>query len=300
MTASNMSAPSDAAGSGGVVKAHAKKQPSGARHARAPPAEPPPFTVGDLRRAVPEELFVRSALKSFLHLGRDLLVVAALAALNYAVQTSPAVPLAVRWAAWPVYWYFTGVYLTGVWVIAHECGHQAFSSSKLLNDTVGLVLVSSGRSRRSGGRERRLTAPPIKRWCVARFHGGRRPPSRVKLHFVRNCRRRPRLARSTRRCWCRTTPGPSRTRTTTPTRAPWRTTRCLCQRRAATTARPRAGWRRRWRSRRWAPGWASRACCSWAGRATCSPTSQAPLSTAARTTRTSRLCRCSTRAGSRR
>lgn len=28
----------------------------------------------------------------------------------------------------------------GVWVIAHECGHQAFSSSQLVNDTVGFIL----------------------------------------------------------------------------------------------------------------------------------------------------------------
>jgi len=33
--------------------------------------------------------------------------------------------------------------MTGIWVIAHECGHQAFSSSKLLNDAVGLVLHSA-------------------------------------------------------------------------------------------------------------------------------------------------------------
>ena len=28
----------------------------------------------------------------------------------------------------------------GVWVIAHECGHQAFSPSQLVNDTVGFIL----------------------------------------------------------------------------------------------------------------------------------------------------------------
>lgn len=30
--------------------------------------------------------------------------------------------------------------MTGVWVIAHECGHQAFSKYQWLNDSVGLVL----------------------------------------------------------------------------------------------------------------------------------------------------------------
>ena len=31
---------------------------------------------------------------------------------------------------------------TGIWVIAHECGHQAFSKYQLVNDGVGLVFHS--------------------------------------------------------------------------------------------------------------------------------------------------------------
>jgi len=31
---------------------------------------------------------------------------------------------------------------TGVWVVAHECGHYAYSDSKLVCDSVGLVLHS--------------------------------------------------------------------------------------------------------------------------------------------------------------
>lgn len=33
--------------------------------------------------------------------------------------------------------------LTGVWIIAHECGHGAFSTSKLINNTVGTILHSA-------------------------------------------------------------------------------------------------------------------------------------------------------------
>lgn len=72
------------------------------------------------------------------------------------------------WAAafvWPVYWYTQvcvpllpisthcslchicvraqGSVMTGVWVIAHECGHQAFSPYKWLNNAVGLVCHSA-------------------------------------------------------------------------------------------------------------------------------------------------------------
>jgi len=42
-----------------------------------------------------------------------------------------------------LYWAVQGSVMTGLWVIAHECGHQAFSDYKWLNDSVGLVLHSA-------------------------------------------------------------------------------------------------------------------------------------------------------------
>jgi omega-6 fatty acid desaturase / acyl-lipid omega-6 desaturase (Delta-12 desaturase) len=36
-----------------------------------------------------------------------------------------------------------GCFMTGVWVLAHECGHQAFSPYKWLNHCVGMVLHSA-------------------------------------------------------------------------------------------------------------------------------------------------------------
>lgn len=48
----------------------------------------------------------------------------------------------VRAAMWVAYWFFQGAVATGVWVIAHECGHQAFSKYQAVNDGVGLVFHS--------------------------------------------------------------------------------------------------------------------------------------------------------------
>jgi hypothetical protein len=48
----------------------------------------------------------------------------------------------LAWLAWPMYWFWQGAFATGVWVIAHECGHGAFSDSEALNDGVGLVFHS--------------------------------------------------------------------------------------------------------------------------------------------------------------
>ena len=46
-----------------------------------------------------------------------------------------------RARARPRFW--QGAVCTGIWVVAHECGHQAFSKWQAVNDGVGLVLHSA-------------------------------------------------------------------------------------------------------------------------------------------------------------
>lgn len=48
-----------------------------------------------------------------------------------------------RFAVWALYTFASGLVMTGLWVIAHECGHQAFSESKFINNFVGWVLHSA-------------------------------------------------------------------------------------------------------------------------------------------------------------
>merc|ERR1712176_1305183 len=43
---------------------------------------------------------------------------------------------------WALYAAVTGTVATGAWVVAHECGHDAFSDNKTLQDAVGYVLHS--------------------------------------------------------------------------------------------------------------------------------------------------------------
>ena len=106
------------------------------------PVEKPAFTVGTLRRAIPPHCFERSLLRSSGYVAADLLGMAALYFCSTFID-QPAVP---RWLAygllWPTYWFFQGAVGTGVWVIAHECGHQAFSKWQVVNDAVGLTLHS--------------------------------------------------------------------------------------------------------------------------------------------------------------
>lgn len=109
------------------------------------PFEIPDFTIKQIRDAIPPHCFERSALRGLAYVARDLLY---LSVIFYAFQFQIIPALAnyspiVRAIAWAVYSFMQGCVATGVWVLAHECGHQAFSTSKLLNDTVGWILHSA-------------------------------------------------------------------------------------------------------------------------------------------------------------
>lgn len=102
----------------------------------------PDFTMNDILEAIPPECFHRSAIKGLSYVARDLFLIALFGFTAY--YTIPMLPSAtLRFAAWMVYGILQGLVGTGVWVLAHECGHQAFSSSRRLNDFVGWVLHSS-------------------------------------------------------------------------------------------------------------------------------------------------------------
>jgi omega-6 fatty acid desaturase (delta-12 desaturase) len=102
------------------------------------PYTKPPFTIGQLKKAIPPHCFQRSALKSSMYLAVDLAIIGAfLYATHYFVFDG-----VLGWAMWASYWVVQGCVATGVWVIAHECGHHAFSEHQWLDDTVGFILHS--------------------------------------------------------------------------------------------------------------------------------------------------------------
>ena len=101
---------------------------------------PPAFTLADIRGAIPAHLFERSALRSLSHVLRDVVAIMLAVAVNAFIQTS-GLPAVAKLAAWVLYSAVAGAYGFGLWILAHECGHQAFSSSRALNDTIGLILV---------------------------------------------------------------------------------------------------------------------------------------------------------------
>ncbi|CAO2837196.1 unnamed protein product [Amaranthus hypochondriacus] len=116
-----------------------KRGPERANYRRAPNSKPP-FTLGQLKQAIPPHCFKRSLLKSFSYLVYDL----TLALLFYSCATKffPTLTYPLHLLAWPTYWALQGCILTGVWVIAHECGHHAFSDYQWVDDVMGLILHS--------------------------------------------------------------------------------------------------------------------------------------------------------------
>eukprot|EP01121_Diplochlamys_sp_Union-15-3_P010877 TRINITY_DN3101_c0_g1_i1.p1 TRINITY_DN3101_c0_g1~~TRINITY_DN3101_c0_g1_i1.p1 ORF type:complete len:390 (-),score=39.23 TRINITY_DN3101_c0_g1_i1:60-1229(-) len=101
--------------------------------------QPPTFSLKKLKAAIPPHCFKPSLFWSFYYTIVDLTLVLVL---MYAATYIPSFPRWLGFFLWPLYWYAAGCVMTGVWVIAHECGHQSFSTSETINDTVGLILHS--------------------------------------------------------------------------------------------------------------------------------------------------------------
>ncbi|KAH0881039.1 hypothetical protein HID58_068433, partial [Brassica napus] len=155
-------------GAGGRMQVSPPSKKSETDTIKRVPCETPPFTVGELKKAIPPHCFKRSIPRSFSYLIWDIII----ASCFYYVATTyfPLLPHPLSYFAWPLYWACQGCVLTGVWVIAHECGHHAFSDYQWLDDTVGLIFHSfllvpyfswnsMGRRwlRRCGGRRRSVS-----------------------------------------------------------------------------------------------------------------------------------------------
>ncbi len=94
----------------------------------------------ELRNCIPKHCFERSVVRSFYYVIQDGIFAAALLYGAWQLPYNAEDMSASTYLAWAAYAFAQGVVLTGWWVIAHECGHGAFSSSKLINDSVGFVL----------------------------------------------------------------------------------------------------------------------------------------------------------------
>jgi omega-3 fatty acid desaturase (delta-15 desaturase) len=95
---------------------------------------PPPFTLADIRAAVPEHCWKRDTVRSFAYLARDVAVVIGLAAAAAAINS---------WYVWPLYWAAQGLMFWALFVVGHDCGHRSFSPNNTINDVVGSIVHSA-------------------------------------------------------------------------------------------------------------------------------------------------------------
>ncbi|KZP33567.1 delta-12 fatty acid desaturase [Athelia psychrophila] len=111
----------------------------------------PDLSVKDLLSVIPAHCFKRSALRSSSYILGDVIGIAGTyKAASWVAQLitpdvlpDPLLRTAASVSVWALYGFVTGLFGTGLWVIAHECGHQAFSESKAINNAVGWVLHSA-------------------------------------------------------------------------------------------------------------------------------------------------------------
>ncbi|KAG5506366.1 hypothetical protein JIQ42_07984 [Leishmania sp. Namibia] len=120
------------------------------------------LTIKQIQDRIPAKYFERSAVWSMYYVLRDICQVLAL----YLIMYRAVMPVltafegavygvaganivtwtvvgAVKFAVWTVFGIAQGLNGFAIFVLAHECGHQAFSAYRSLNDTVGFLLDSA-------------------------------------------------------------------------------------------------------------------------------------------------------------
>mmetsp|Transcript_25269 Transcript_25269/g.51569 ORF Transcript_25269/g.51569 Transcript_25269/m.51569 type:complete len:483 (-) Transcript_25269:373-1821(-) len=98
--------------------------------------------AAEIRAVIPDDCYEVETATSLGYLSVSLASTAACTALGLAALPvlDPSNPLTLPF--WTAYSAVTGTVAMGLWVLAHECGHGAFSKDKRIQDTVGFVLHS--------------------------------------------------------------------------------------------------------------------------------------------------------------
>jgi omega-3 fatty acid desaturase (delta-15 desaturase) len=87
-----------------------------------------PFTLQDVRAAIPAYCFESSIWKSLTYFFLDIAIIAALYAIAYSLNS---------WFFFPIFWLMQGTMFWALFVVGHDCGHGSFSRLKWLNSLIG-------------------------------------------------------------------------------------------------------------------------------------------------------------------
>jgi omega-6 fatty acid desaturase (delta-12 desaturase) len=103
-------------------------------------------TKGQIKAAIPAHCFERSYVWGMAYLIRDAIMATAFVYATSQVLSTDLPRLdnyleILKWTlGWSFYGFWMGTIMTGPWVVAHECGHGAFSPSQTWNDIVGFIV----------------------------------------------------------------------------------------------------------------------------------------------------------------
>ncbi len=87
-----------------------------------------PFTLKQVKDAIPAHCFESSLSRSLSYLALDVGIIAGLYAIAHTLDS---------WFFWPVFWLAQGTMFWALFVVGHDCGHQSFSKYKWLNNFIG-------------------------------------------------------------------------------------------------------------------------------------------------------------------
>jgi acyl-lipid omega-3 desaturase len=87
-----------------------------------------PFTLQDLKAAIPAHCFEPSIFKSLAYFFLDIGIIAGLYAIAAMIDS---------WFFYPVFWLMQGTMFWALFVVGHDCGHRSFSKLKWLNNLIG-------------------------------------------------------------------------------------------------------------------------------------------------------------------
>jgi acyl-lipid omega-3 desaturase len=87
-----------------------------------------PFTLQQLKAAIPAHCFEPSVWKSLSYFFLDIGIVAGLYAIAATLDS---------WWFYPIFWFLQGTMFWALFVVGHDCGHGSFSRSRWLNSLIG-------------------------------------------------------------------------------------------------------------------------------------------------------------------
>ncbi len=88
----------------------------------------PPFTLQQLKAAIPAYCFEPSVSRSLAYFFLDIGIITGLYALANYLNS---------WYFFPIFWFMQGTMFWALFVIGHDCGHGSFSKIKWLNNLIG-------------------------------------------------------------------------------------------------------------------------------------------------------------------